>query len=297
MKTRGFAVMAMICALGLSGCEDLNHLFCAPSCHAQAHASSSLVDFLYPQGQTPPTENAIPELKLPLRVGLAFLPSTGPNPEGALDAAHREQLLERIRERFKSRPFIAEIVTIPDYYLTGKRGFEGLEGVQRLYHTDLVALVSYDQVTHSDDSSWSLGYLTIVGAYVIKGTRQEVSTLVDLAVVDPVTRSLVLRAGGTSAQHDSSTAISADRDARNASNSGFSTATDQLVEHFDLALTQFEQEVKNGTARVKVVHSDGGGGGTFGYGWLLLGLGAVAVRLRRFAAAPGNRCGLDSRAV
>jgi rhombotail lipoprotein len=58
-----------------------------------------------------------------------------------------------------------------------------------------MALVSYDQVAHEDDNNWSLGYLTIVGAYVLKGTRHDVSTLVDLAVVDPATRSLVLRGG------------------------------------------------------------------------------------------------------
>jgi rhombotail lipoprotein len=287
MKSWRIIVVTVLCATALAGCEDLNHLFCAPNCHAQTRASSSLVDFLYPQGQTPPPENAVPELRLPLRVGLAFLPSTGSNPLGTLDAAHREELLERIRERFKSRRFVAEIVTIPDYYLAGKRGFEGLESVQRLYHTDLMALVSYDQVTHADDSSWSLAYLTIVGAYVVRGTRQDVSTLVDLAVVDPVTRSLVLRAGGTSAAHDTSTAISADRDARNASNAGFSMATDQMVEHFDVALTEFEQQVKNGTARVKVVHS-GGGAGAFSIGWLLLGWVAVAMR-RRSASSAGAR--------
>ena len=79
--------------------------------------------------------------------------------------------------------FVADIVVIPDYYLQGKAGFEGLEGVQRLYGIDLMALVSYDQVAHEDDNNWSLGYVTIVGAYVLKGTRHDISTLVDLAVV------------------------------------------------------------------------------------------------------------------
>jgi rhombotail lipoprotein len=91
--------------------------------------------------------------------------------------------------RFSSRKFVAEIVIIPDYYLRGQNGFEGLEGVQRLYGVDLMALVSYDQVVHTDENIWSLGYLTIVGAYVLKGSRHDVSTLVDLAVVDPVSRS------------------------------------------------------------------------------------------------------------
>jgi glycerate kinase len=64
-------------------------------------------------------------------------------------------------------------------------------------------------------------------------------------------------------------------------------ATDQMVEHFDVALTEFEQQVKNGTARVKVVHS-GGGAGAFSIGWLLLGWVAVAMR-RRSASSAGAR--------
>jgi len=55
-------------------------------------------------------------------------------------------------------------------------------------------LVSYDQVTRRDDNNWSLTYLTIVGAFVIPATDHDVATMVDLAVVDPASRSLVLRA-------------------------------------------------------------------------------------------------------
>ena len=97
--------------------------------------------------------------------------------------------------------FVAQIVVIPDYYLRNETGFEGLKGVQRLYDVDIMALVSYDQVTHRDDNSLSLGYLTIVGAYLLKGSRHDVTTLMDLAVVDPASRALILRAGGTDSRH------------------------------------------------------------------------------------------------
>lgn len=65
---------------------------------------------------------------------------------------------------------------VPDYYLAIhpgaiNQGLSGLEGVQRLYNLDLLALVSYDQVNYVADNKWSLGYLTIVGAYVLKGKR------------------------------------------------------------------------------------------------------------------------------
>ncbi len=105
--------------------------------------------------------------------------------------------------------------------MSSARGFAGLEGVQRLYNIDLMALVSYDQVTHTDDNKLSLGYLTIVGAYVLRGSSHDTATLVDLAVVDPATRSLVLRAGGTSVSHDNSTLVDIERDSRRASAEGF----------------------------------------------------------------------------
>jgi hypothetical protein len=55
---------------------------------------------------------------------------------------------------------------IADCYLRGHSGLQGLEGVQRLYGVDVVALVSYDRAVHTDENNGSLGYLTIVGADV-----------------------------------------------------------------------------------------------------------------------------------
>jgi rhombotail lipoprotein len=233
----------------------------------------------------PPAQDKIPQLRVPLRVGLAFLPSNGLETTAGLDDAHKEALLERIKQRFTSRKFVAEIVLVPDYYLTRQRGFAGLEGVQRLYGVDLMALVSYDQVVHMDDNDWSLGYLTIVGAYVLKGSRHDVSTLVDLAVVDPATRSLVIRAGGTDTRHGNTTLVDAQRNTREASTEGFSASTDQMIEHFDVSLTKFEADVRSGRANVQVVRKNEsgrsggtGGGGTLGWSTVLALLMLVTLR-------------------
>src|SRR6202521_239656 len=137
-----FGLAAMV---GLTGCADLT---CFSACQRHTQNSTSLVDFLYPNGTAPPPQDAQPQLHLPLRVGLAFLPSKGAEGANGPDAAHKEALLQEIRERFIYGKFAAEIVVIPDYYLQGKSGFEGLEGVQRLYGIDLMALVSYDQAAH-----------------------------------------------------------------------------------------------------------------------------------------------------
>jgi rhombotail lipoprotein len=270
--------LAMI--FGLSGCANLA---CFSSCQRHTQNSTSLVEFLYPNGSAPPAQDAQPQLHLPLRVGLAFLPSNGGTEIGP-DAAQKEALLQEIRKRFVARKFITEIVVIPDYYLQGKRGFEGLQGVQRLYGIDLMALVSYDQVAHEDDNHWSLGYITIVGAYVLKGTRHDVSTLVDLAVVDPATRSLVLRAGGFDTRHGTVALINENRRLRETATEGFNVATQQMIDHFDSALTAFESDVREGKANVKVVSNRGkpsyGGGGSIDWLALLFLLPMAAVRRR-----------------
>jgi rhombotail lipoprotein len=285
IRSLGLLAAAALCT-GLVGCADLAP--CLPFCRAETHDSSSLVQFLYPNGAEPPARNQIPVLHVPLRIGLAFLPARGSAPGGGPTAAQREALLERIQAHFSSRRFVAQIVLIPDYYLTGARGFEGLQGVQRLYDVDLMALVSYDQVTHQDMNAWSLAYWTIAGAYVIRGNRYDAATLVDLAVVDPATRSLVLRAGGTDTRHGNSTMIAEGRELRAASDDGFTAATNQMIEHFDAALDRFQAQVRAGTARVRVVSRSrstaaDGGGGAFDWIELIMLLPLVALRLRRAA--------------
>ncbi|MGC4029750.1 MAG: rhombotarget lipoprotein [Steroidobacteraceae bacterium] len=265
-------IMAVFC-LFLGGCAGLN---CLWDCNRQHYSSSSLMQFLYPQAAAPPAGTSSPQLQLPLHVGLAFLPSAGPQSGSGLDAAHKQALLERIRERFLSRKFIADITLIPDYYLTTTTGFTGLEGLQRLYDVDLVALVSYDQVTHMDDNNLSLGYLTIIGAYVLKGTRHDVSTLIDLAVVDPASRSLVLRAGGIDTQHLNTTFVEAGREQREARARSFDAATDRLIDNFDQALRAFETDVREGKARVQVT----GTGGAGSLDLVLLALLALGVAAR-----------------
>jgi rhombotail lipoprotein len=298
----GYVSCALVALMGLTACADVFHL---PQRRAEVRNSSSLVEFLYPDGHTPPPRDAIPELSLPLRVGLAFLPSS--NALGGIDAAHREALAERIRAHFLDRRFVADITVIPDYYLGARRGFEGLRGVQRLYGVDVMALVSYDQVTHEDQNVWSIAYMTILGAYVVKGERHDISTLVDLAVVDPRTQSLVLRAGGTNNRHGAAAPIDAARETRIASGGGFDTATDEMLRHFDAALVRFEQEIRAGHAQVRIAQRPGAsptsGGGAIG-AWDVVVLAALLVMsatrraLRRNSGRargrPTTRIGYDS---
>jgi rhombotail lipoprotein len=94
----------------------------------------------------------------------------------------------------------------------------------------------------------------------------------DLAVIDPASRSILLRAGGTDDRHGTTTLIAASRESRQTRGDSFGTATDELIEHFDVALTKFESEVRAGKANLQIVRSagQGGGGGALDPLWLLL---------------------------
>lgn len=255
-------------SMGLGGCSWLfNDLHFG----REQQSSTPLVDFLYTDGKVP-EQDAQPELRLPIRVAVSFLPSeNGPRSfqPGAID---REKVLTALREHFKALPYVSEIVIVPDYYLhTGKGdGLMQIEQLSRLYHFDLFALVSYDQIQNSYQNDRSLAYWTIVGAYFVRGDRNETHTLLDVAVIDPKSRALVMRAGGTSALKGNVTAVDAERHSVAQSTRGFELATGQLIDNFSRELTDFEQRVRDGTAPVKVVRQGAKSGGTGALDPLLL---------------------------
>lgn len=274
-------VAAVAVATVVGGCAGTGG-FCVWDCGSRTTRSTSLVQYLYPDGAVP--EPAVPRLQLPLRVGLAFLPG-GYGPEG-VDEQRRRDLLESVKSRFAAKPYVSEIVVIPETYLRTGRDALPIDQVSRLYSLDLVALVAYDQVAHREENALAVSYLTIVGAYLLPGSRHEVHTLVDLAVVDPATRQLVLRAGGASTGKGTSTLAGQQRELRTDQAAGFEDAVAKMSDNLVVELDRFEREVKDGRARVQVSQRDGqqGGAGDLGV------LGALAL-----ASLVAARAGLRPR--
>ena len=261
-------------ALTLSGCQWLWH----ESAGRSRQNSSALVDFLYADGHVPANDAAV-ELQLPIRVGLSFLPAADGRSVGAPAAVDRDKVLNAIREKFRSLPYVTEIVIVPNYYLHAGSG-DGLtqvEQLSRLYKLDLFALVSYDQMVDSSENRNSLAYLTIVGAYFVRGNRHETHTLLDLAVIDPASRSLVLRAGGTSSLGGNTTAVDAQRHENAQRARGFELATSSLADNFQRELTDFESRVRAGTAPVRVARRAEKGGGALDPLLLVLLGGCLAL--------------------
>ena len=251
--------------------------------------SSSLVDYLYPDGEKPPTGQAvnIPNLELPLKVGLAFVPSQ--DRSNALSEAERVQLLDKVKASFSGRDYIEGIEVIPEAYLRTGRGFTALEQTARLYDLDVMALVSYDQVAHSAERTSSFLYWTIVGAYVVKGNKNDVQTFVDTAVFDVATRKLLFRAPGTSEASSNSTLMDLDRDLRASQQRGFEKAMADMTVNLDKELGLFKERIKT-DGSVKVTHSSryvsSGGGGAADATFLLLlaGLAIITIARKRRSA-------------
>jgi rhombotail lipoprotein len=288
LRLLGTAALSLV----LSGCGLLAGDSCVFHCGQSTRASTPLVEFLYGDDRDPPKRDAEVTLRLPIRVGLAFLPPRSGNPQDGPPAAQREQVLRSIRENFAGLPYVADIVPVPSYYFdygyggSGQRsGMRQLQQLARLQRLDLVALISYDQRTDTHENRRAITYLTIVGGMIFDGTHNDTRTVIDLAVIEPEGKSLVLRAGGVSSGSGSTTAIEQSHALARQQRLGFDQATAQLIANFRSELADFENRVRAGTTDVKVVRQarDGGGGGGGGgaIDWLMLAalLGCLATSL------------------
>ncbi|MGB5334103.1 MAG: rhombotarget lipoprotein, partial [Woeseiaceae bacterium] len=223
MNLKNLATFALLFFL-ISGCSSLWGL----GGDTRSGVSSSLVDYLYPKGEVPPeVRDTVPYLELPLRVGIAFVPGQGGN--SAIPEATRIELLEKVKAEFNDRAYIAHIEVIPDTYLRSSTGVDGMRQVARIYGVDVMALVSYDQLAVSDDNPSSFLYWTIVGAYAIKATSNEVQTFVDTAVFDVKTARLLFRAPGLHKMSDRSTLIESGEVVRKARAESFAVAMERMT--------------------------------------------------------------------
>jgi len=271
--TRSIVGVLVMCSV--IGCAGL---------HGRRHGryTSSVVEYLYP-GTAKAEVATIPRLALPISVGVAFVPeATGRRALKRLGEKEKMDLMVRISTQFRSLPFVRDIELIPTAYLTNHGGFRNLDQIRTMYGIDAIALLSYDQVQHTDTGLLSLSYWTIVGAYIIRGERNDTSTLMDAAVYDIPSRKMLFRAPGTSQVKASSTLVNLSEQLRGDSSSGFRLAADDLVANLQDELDRFKKKVKEMPEAYAVRHKPGyTGGGSLGgtYAVALLVLGGLGLWL------------------
>jgi rhombotail lipoprotein len=269
----------LLCALALltlGGCASMFS-------HAGARQgqAGSVVDYLYPDAQQSPSlQPTVTRLRLPVRVGIAFVPGgRADGAGGGPSAGERLQLLERVKGAFSQYDFIGSIQVIPSAYLRPRGGFDNLDQVARMFNVDVVALVSYDQIRFDDVNRLAVLYWTVVGAYLVKGDRYDVQTMVDAAVFDVHSRKLLFRAPGISQLKGTSTLAGFSKEIRDAQSGGYQQAVEQLIPNLQAQLADFREGAKSDPG-IQVERQGGGrgGNGAGGIGWpAALALAALAV--------------------
>lgn len=254
IRSLGLLASSLFVIISLSSC----------SWSYDRHSRSSTVDFLYPEGTSEKMQPTVPHLKLPLSVGIAYVPSSQGHAAG-LSEERKMQLMESVAAQFRSKPFISDIQLIPTAYLKNGGGFRNLDQIRNMLGVDVVALVSYDQLQHNDPNFLSLTYFTIVGSYIIPGEQNDTSTMLDTAVFHIPSRKLLFRAPGTSTVKGFSSAVGATRSMRINAQRGFEGANEEMIANLQGELNRFKVRVKENPSQFKVTHKPGyNGAGNLG---------------------------------
>jgi rhombotail lipoprotein len=258
--------------LVLTGCVSFRN--------SHHHQASSVVHFLYPDKDQPFVEPGIPTLRLPLRVGVAFVPPAAEQTGGFeryanFDEAQKTELMRHIATSFKALPFVQTIEILPATYLRAGGGFENLDQLRSLLGVDVVALVSYDQAQNTSDTAWSLAYWTIVGAYVVPAQKNDTHTLMEAVVYDIPSRRLLFRAPGVSAITGHSTMIRSSDELRADSARGLSLAAEDLTTQLQHELDAFKVRLKEEPQSVHIEHKPGYSGAGASEGWFAFLLGVM----------------------
>ncbi|RNC67988.1 MAG: rhombotarget lipoprotein [Desulfuromonadales bacterium] len=229
------------------------------------HQASSVMQYLYSGKQQMVEPAPVAHLTLPLRVGIAFVPGGAQYSTRQLSEKEKMDLLTGIGKEFKGLPFVKSIEIIPSPYLTPQGSFTNLDQIRTMYGIDVIALVSYDQVQHTDQGLLSLSYWTLVGAYVVKGEKNDTSTMLDAAVYHIPSRKFLFRAPGTSQIKGAATPVNLSEQLRLDAQSGFAEAAANLVENLKVQLELFKEKVKETPDEYRVTASPTyRGGGSVG---------------------------------
>ena len=249
MRRNSILSLSLVLLLGslvLGGCAT-----------GKIHQATSVVDYLYTNEHDASAKPGVPKLELPLRIGIAFVPSIQPaqsshsflafptfNSGYALTEQQKMDLMLKVANHFKKYPFVDTIELIPSAYLTPRGGFANLSELHTMYGIDVIALLSYDQAQFTDESALSLTYLTVVGAYVVPGEKNDTHTMLDAAVYDIPSHKLLFRAPGTSQIRGRATLANLSEQRREHGEAGFKQAAAKMIENLDQQLALFRRRAE-----------------------------------------------------
>ena len=225
-------LVAAVATVALSGCASMED-------STRQRQVASVLAYLYPgSGNVPTMSDSIAEIRVPFRIGVAFVPDTA-SPQFRLPESDRLKLATKVRDAFTGYPFIREIIAVPSVYLEPGGGFANLDRIASLLKLDVIALISFDQVQNAGATGSSFLYWTGVGAYFTQGDQYDILTAVETSVFDIRSRRLLMRAGGVSNIKGTATMVGFSELAREARTRGFDEAMTDMIGKLDAEVKAF----------------------------------------------------------
>jgi rhombotail lipoprotein len=193
---------------------------------------------------------AAPQMPLPLKVGVAFVPAeyssgavgTTSIPGEMLTGDDKLSLMQQIVGQLKPCSFVKSVEIVPTTFMAANGGFDNLDHIRNTFGVDAVLLLAYDQSQYSDEGAMALSYWTIVGAYFVKGERNETKTVMEAAFFDIGSHRLLFRPTGTSVVKGSATPVNLSEQLRLDSKRGFQEAMTNLISGLKMDLDQFGKQ-------------------------------------------------------
>ena len=256
MKSNTIAGVALGMAAAtflIAGCDTFNG-------DRARHRNTSLYAYLYSDQKGHVDMPAVPNLSLPLRVGVAFVPVDSGNrrdfdgytvDQSAISESQKLALMKKISGQFKDYSFVKSIELIPTAYLSPRGGFRNLDQIRTMYDVDVMVLLSYDQVQFTDEGVASISYWTILGIYFVPGEKNETRTMLDAAVYDIASHKLLFRAPGLGDVKHSATPVNLSEALREDSQIGFQKAATNLTSNLQTSLVDFRERVADSIALQK----------------------------------------------
>lgn len=228
------AALVLLLVVGtLAGCASMEG-------NTKQRQVASMLAFLFPGKDSPAVSSEVAVIKVPFRIGVAFVPDSG-NAAFRLAETERLRLAGRVRDAFTNYPFVQAIEAVPSLYLEPGGGFDNLDRVAQLLRLDVIALISYDQVQFSGANRLSFLYWTGIGAYLVEGDNYDVMTAVETAVFDVKSRRLLMRASGTSTVKGEATWIGFAERSRTARTESFEKSVAQMIEQLAREVQGFRE--------------------------------------------------------
>lgn len=230
-------------ALLVSGCTLVQDPGEKPQPVASAR-STPLGEFLY-QGKQVPHDDGRAALLLPIRIGLGFLAPTDDSTGKIPTLAQRDATIESVRESLRSLPYVSEVSIVPAYYFGNQPGvgFEKLRDMAKRFDFDLVALVSYQQTMYEFQNMRALGLITMIGKDFYKVDVDQALTVIELALIEPETRAVVMRIAAGDKFGDTTTLLDDWRSQSHVRKVSFDRADDLFVDALRAELPKLRERV------------------------------------------------------